>query len=65
MLAGVLLALLGVIVILGGLFVSFAGGMSDAPAEGQSVAHKGCMGSLFGILILVVAITIIIKATGN
>jgi hypothetical protein len=53
------LAIVAIILLFAGLAMRFAGGMSSAPAEGERVAKRGCVVSLWGLAVLVLLVFVI------
>ena len=56
----ILLLLAGIIAIPAGLFISFAGSMSDAPALGDEYGRNGCIIAGVGLVALVSAIVALV-----
>jgi hypothetical protein len=48
-----LILICGILLMLGGVFVAFAGGMSDAPAVGESYGRKGGIAALIGLVVTI------------
>lgn len=44
-----------------GALMIFAGGMSDAPAEGDAVSSRGCVIAVGGIIALIVGAVLLFK----
>ncbi|MDH7971766.1 hypothetical protein QH494_06180 [Sphingomonas sp. AR_OL41] len=58
-LAVIALAIVCIVLLVAGMMMRLAGGMSSAPAEGDRVAKQGCVVSLFGLAVLVLLVLVI------
>jgi len=54
------LAIVTTVLLLAGLAMRFAGGMSSAPAEGARVAKQGCVVSLCGLAVLALMLFVLL-----
>ena len=50
----------GLALLVGGALVTFAGGMSDAPAEGEATSRKGCIAAVIGLILLIGSIVALV-----
>jgi hypothetical protein len=53
---GTLGIIVGFLVACFGLLMLFAGGMSDAPVEGEAAGRKGCAVALIGLFIIIAGV---------
>lgn len=54
------LLMFGVVLIGGGLFVAFAGSMSDAPELGERYGRNGCIAAGIGLASVIAAIVLMV-----